>query len=82
MDHSRSSRSRHSKQEKSSPKNFNNSDSYDMTRLELGPSIGKQGQHQELQSRMKSMVYSNKMLGKTEAIIVPSLPSILSGPSV
>lgn len=77
MDHSKSSRSRRSKREKS-PNIFNNQENYDMKRLDLGPSIGNPRYQQELQSRLKAMVYSTKVLSKTEAIVVPSLPSILS----
>lgn len=53
-------------------------DKYDMQRLDLGPSIGKSGSQQELLSRLKAINYSSKIMTEDLAIVVPSLPSILS----
>jgi hypothetical protein len=52
-----------------------------MKRLELGPIIRNIRHQQELESRLKAMVYSDKILRKDKAIVVPSLPSILSLPN-
>lgn len=56
-------------------------DKYDMQRLDLGPSIGNSGAQQELLSRLKAINYSSKVMTEDLAIVVPSLPSILSLPS-
>lgn len=80
-DTSRSSRSRYSKPTKpSSPKYFNKRDSYNMKRLDLGPSIGISGQQKALKSRLADMVFSDKALAEDKALLIPSLPSILSLP--
>lgn len=51
---------------------------YNMAKLDLGHSIDKFAEQQQLKSRLNAMVYSNKVLREDEAIVVPSLPSILS----
>ena len=74
-----SSRPRRSTQKKSpSPKRFNKRTSYNTKRLDLGPSIDSVRQQQELKSRLKAMVYCEKVLTEDKAIVVPCLPSFLS----
>lgn len=65
-------------------KNFNKRGCYyDMKRLAVTNSVeNKTKEQQELKSRLKAMVYSNKVLREDKAIVVPSLPSILSLPTV
>lgn len=80
-DTSRPSRARYSKPTKlSSPKYLNKRDSYNMKRLDLGPSIGTSGSQKALKSRLADMVFSDKALSEDKALLVPSLPSILSLP--
>jgi len=62
----------------SSPKNFNKKESYNMKRLDLGPWTDPVRHQQELKSRLKTMVFNVKVLKEDQAIVVPSLPTILS----
>ena len=72
---------RHQSDKMNSSKNILKNNSYDMKRLLLGPSISKFRYQQELESRLKAMVYSIKILREDKAVVVPSLPSILSLPN-
>jgi hypothetical protein len=69
-------RSRHQQSSNSPP--FDKKESYAMNRLDLGPSIGRKEKQTQLKSRLKAMAYSEKVLTASRAIVVPSLPSILS----
>jgi hypothetical protein len=58
---------------------FSPHDNYDMKRLHLGDRDNFENKaYHELKSRLKAMVYSYKVLREDKAIVVPSLPSILS----
>lgn len=61
-----------------SPECQDQRNSYNMTRLDLGPSIERSRGQQELESRLKAMNHSIDNLSEAQAIVVPSLPSILS----
>lgn len=73
---SRSKRNRFRKA--SSPKNLNKRESYNMKRLDLGPSIGSVREQQELKSRLKAMVFIENTPKEDFSIVVPSLPITLT----
>ena len=74
----RNKQSSSNKNQKAKGKIFNPNENYDMKRLHLGENFEKNKAHHELKSRLKAMVYSYKVLREDKAIVVPSLPSILS----
>ena len=74
-------RSKHTSSTKNSKgkgKIINPNEQYEMKRLNMGDNFDKSKAQHELKSRLKAMVYSYKVLREDKAIVVPSLPSILS----
>ncbi|CAI2372679.1 unnamed protein product [Moneuplotes crassus] len=71
----RSKRNRFKKS--SSPKNLVKRESYNMKRLDLGPSIESVRQQQELKSRLKAMGFHENAQKEDFSFVVPSLPITL-----